>query len=330
MKPFQRRNVILAFLASALTVLLIFWHRNWGILQARFVYVDEGVAHFIFNVVLAITIILLARIVIRNVVAHIDRKLEREQASEDAIFIENTLWRYGVGLVATVILLVIFIPDWRILITSIGIIGAGVAVAMQHTIMNFVGWLFIIFHQPYRVGDRIEYPLQNLRGDVFDVTIMFTKLRMLTTEDSPTGKELYVPNEHVLIHPVVNFTHPTRFIWDDIRISVTYESDIVFAKEIVMRVLEETLEKELLILERMSEKKRKFATQYSDLVRPRVLVDFLESSIQVKLLYLVIAQLKNKKRSEIIDRVIEEVNKTDRVEFAYPHMHLKFDPDRRT
>lgn len=325
-KPFQQQNLRLTLTAAVLTVLLIAWQQHWGFVQGRFPFLDQNGARTIFKVLLAFTILILSRIVIRNVVAHIDRKLEREQASEDQIFIENTMWKYGVGFLTTIILLAIFIPDWRVLLTSIGIIGAGIAVALQHTIMNFVGWLFIIFQKPYRVGDRIEYPQATLRGDVFDVSIMFTKLRLLNDTDSPTGKELYVPNEFVLTQPVINFTHPTRFIWDDIEVSITYESDMNLAKEICQRVLEEVLDKELKILERLSEKKRRFATQYSDLIKPRLVLGFLDSAIEVKLLYLVIAQLKNKKRTEIVDRLIEEVNKTDRVEFAYPHMHLKYDP----
>lgn len=325
MKPFQQQNLRSTLIAGALTVLLIVWQQHWLGFHAQLPYIDLVGARTVFKVLLAFTIILLARIVIRNVVAHMDRKLEREQASEDQIFIENTMWKYGIGFLTAIILLVIFIPDWKVLLTSIGIIGAGIAVAMQHTIMNFVGWLFIIFQKPYRVGDRIEYPQQTLRGDVFDVSIMFTKLRLLNDSDSPTGKELYVPNEFVLTQPVINFTHPTRFIWDDIKVSVTYESDLPLAKKICQAVLEEVLDKELKILERLSEKKRRFATQYSDLIKPRLVLDFLDSAIEIKLLYLVIAQLKNKKRTEIVDLLVERINETDRVEFAYPHMHLKYD-----
>ena len=325
MKSFQRVNLQLTLIAISLTAGLILWQRNWGFIAERFPFIDVSGARLIFRILLAVTIALAAKVVIRNIVAHLDRTLERQNASEDEIFIQHTLWRYGIGFLATVIIISIFIEDWRVLVTSIGIIGAGVAVAMQHTIMNFVGWLFLIFQKPYRVGDRIEYASEQLRGDVFDITIMFTKLRLLNDSDGPTGKELYVPNEYVLTQPTINFTHPTRFIWDDIRVSVTYESDLALAKQLCERVLEECLEKEIKILDRLSEKKRKFASEYSNLVRPRVLLDFMDSSIQVKLVYLVIAQLKNKKRTEIIDRLIEEFGKQDKVEFAYPHMHVKFD-----
>ncbi len=318
-----RLLLISLFLFS--TVILLFLYKE---VLLGFSFLTEGKFDFTIRFLLIITTILFFKFVIETINESLEKKLEKNNASEEQIFLTITLWNYGLGFLAFFIILSILIKDWKIVLTSIGIIGAGIAVALQHFIMNFVGWIMIIFQKPFRIGDRIE--VNGIRGDVFDITLMFTRIRKLTQEDQPTGIEVLIPNETFVVNPLENFTHPTKFIWDKITISITYESDVELAKKVFKKVLQKNLKEELQLAERLASKKRRYIKNYSiDTIKPKIVLSLNDSSIDVSLLYLVLAHDKNKKRTKIINDIILAVSKTDKIEFAYPHMQLVFDKNEK-
>ncbi|MEJ2541198.1 MAG: mechanosensitive ion channel [Gemmatimonadota bacterium] len=51
--------------------------------------------------------------------------------------------------------------------TFLGLLTAGLAIALKDIVSNLAGWLFILARQPFSVGDRIEIGGQ--RGDVVDI-----------------------------------------------------------------------------------------------------------------------------------------------------------------
>jgi len=53
--------------------------------------------------------------------------------------------------------------------TFLGLLSAGLAIALQDPIVNLAGWLFLIWRRPFNVGDRIQ--IGEHRGDVIDVRI---------------------------------------------------------------------------------------------------------------------------------------------------------------
>jgi len=276
----------------------------------------------LYKIALSLTIIFYNAVLVQSITYNIEMNLEKRNVPEEQIFLAGTLWRYSLGFITMVVILSLFIKNWSVLVTSLGIIGAGIAVALQHMIMNLMGWIIIMFQRPFRIGDRIE--LEGLRGDVFDISMMFTKLRRLTNNDQPTGTELLIPNEQILTKPLINLTYPTRFVWDDVTVSITYESDVTLAKKIANRIMEKNLKKELEVIRRISENKRKY-TKEANFTDPRIMLKLAGSSIDMNLRYLVIVQHKNMKRTQIINDMILAFEKTDRVNFAYPHMHMVYD-----
>ena len=50
--------------------------------------------------------------------------------------------------------------------TYLGLLSAGLAIALQTPLVNLAGWAFILWRQPFKVGDRIQLGAD--RGDVID------------------------------------------------------------------------------------------------------------------------------------------------------------------
>ena len=99
---------------------------------------------------------------------------------------------------------------------AIGVIGAGVAVALQDVVASIAGAFSIGFSKLYAVGDRIQ--IGETRGDVIDIGLLRTTL---IETGNWVGKDLYngriarIPNSAVLKGYVFNYSQGFQFIWDE-------------------------------------------------------------------------------------------------------------------
>ena len=55
------------------------------------------------------------------------------------------------------------------LTVAIGVVGAGIAFALQEVIASVAGWVAIVFANFYSSGDRVQ--LGGIRGDVIDIGV---------------------------------------------------------------------------------------------------------------------------------------------------------------
>jgi small-conductance mechanosensitive channel len=132
----------------------------------------------------------------------------------------------------------IWVPDPSALLITYGIIGAGIAFALQDVFKNVVGGILIIVSGYYRIGERIA--IDDRVGDVMDIGILDTTLmeiRGWVGGDQPSGRLLAIPNGLVLSRSFINYTREHSFLWDEISIPLTYASDWRRAKEIVLSIL---------------------------------------------------------------------------------------------
>jgi len=132
----------------------------------------------------------------------------------------------------------IWVTDSSSLLVSYGILGAGLAFALQDVFKNYAGGILIMVSRHYRVGDRIS--IDDKYGDVMDIGLLNTTLmeiRGWIAGDQPSGRLLIIPNGLVLNHAFYNYTRDHSFVWDEISIPLTYDSDWRLAKEIFLSIL---------------------------------------------------------------------------------------------
>ena len=125
------------------------------------------------------------------------------------------------------------------LATYLGLVSAGIAIALRDLLVNLAGWGFIIWRRPFEVGDRIE--IGSFKGDVIDVRIFqFTLLEIgnWVDADQSTGRVVHVPNGRVLGEPLANYTKGFNHIWHEIPVLVTFESNWKKAKEILKELVQ--------------------------------------------------------------------------------------------
>jgi small-conductance mechanosensitive channel len=233
-------------------------------------------------------------------------------------------------LASVLVLIRIWVEDSEALLVSYGLIGAGVAIALQDLFKNFVGGILVFSTGTYRVGDRIE--IDSKFGDVIDIGLMYTTLleiREWVEGDQATGRLTIVPNGRVISGVVHNYTKDHSFIWDEIELPITYASDWKYAIERFSVVIEvETAE-----LTKHAEKDLAniMAKYYLPKrgVEPAIFLTLTDNWINLSVRYIALVRERRPLRDRIYRRLLEEVNGSGgRIEIASETLGITHFPDR--
>src|ERR1044072_8001208 len=113
----------------------------------------------------------------------------------------------------------ILFEDWYSAVVSLGLLSLILGFALQTPISSFIGWLYLILHNPYRVGDRIQ--LDAFKGDVVEIGYLDTTLWEAggdyLTSDLPTGRLIRFPNSMVLSGAIYNYSwRRFPYIWNEL------------------------------------------------------------------------------------------------------------------
>lgn len=125
---------------------------------------------------------------------------------------------------------------------TLGVVGAGVAVALQDLLASMAGAFAISFSRLFAVGDRIQ--VGETRGDVIDIGLLRTTLMETgnwVSRDIYNGRIVHIPNSTVLKGTIFNCSQGFRFIWDEIKVVFTTTSDCQLAREMLLRVAREAI-----------------------------------------------------------------------------------------
>lgn len=110
--------------------------------------------------------------------------------------------------------------------TFLGLLSAGLAIALKDPVSDMAGWLYLMWRKTIKVGDRVQ--IGEHKGDVIDMR--FFKFSMLEIgnwvhADQSTGRVIHIPNHFVLRDSIINYTSDFDFVWNEVSIVITFESD---------------------------------------------------------------------------------------------------------
>lgn len=219
--------------------------------------------------------------------------------------------------------IVIAIAIWTTAIPSVtaivSFVGAGLALALHEVILCFAGWIVINTKKLFEVGERIES--ENIRGDVIDINVFHTVMIEVgnwVNADQSTGRIVTLPNSFIFRKPVYNYTKEFAFIWHEIPIMVTFESDYEQARacmlEIAMENAEEVEATMDLMIKKMSDR---YMVHYKKLT-PVVYTRIVDSGVLLTLRYLTSPQKRRNSEDIISRKILEAFNSIPTIDFAYP------------
>ncbi len=276
-------------------------------------------ASIIETLVVILVLWLVRLIVFRIIIKRTDSKRTQYKWRKNLTYISvfigilliGRIWFVGIGSLAT----------------FLGLLSAGVAIALKDPVTDLAAWLFIIWRKPFDVGDRIE--LDNARGDVIDVRpFKFTILEIgnWVDADQSTGRVIHIPNHLVFTGQLANYTSDFKFIWNEIQVLVTFESDWKKAKGILQTVIR-AVSKEFIeeAKKQIAKASKSYLIEYRYLT-PIVYTDVKNSGINLTVRYLTDPRRRRGTSQRIWEEILEEFAEHDDIDFAYPTIRYYDNP----
>ena len=232
-------------------------------------------------------------------------------------------WRKGTTYAATVVAVLVLFRIWvgatGSLGTFLGLLTAGVAIALKDPLTDLAGWAFIIWRRPFATGDRVT--IRGVTGDVIDQRVFqFTLLEVGTATGAgqSTGRIIHVPNGWVFSDSVMNHTGVFAYVWHEVAVVVTFESDWRAAKTILLEVAHECADHLSEDAERtLRRAAREYFIFYSKLT-PTVYTSVVGEGVELTLRYLVAPRRVRGSEQDVWEAILDRFGARDDVDLAYP------------
>jgi small-conductance mechanosensitive channel len=232
-------------------------------------------------------------------------------------------WRRTVSYVTLFVAFVagvsIVVREIQPLLTAIGLIGAGLAIVFRDPIVNFIGWMFIVSARPFEVGNRIE--LGESRGDVIDVQLFQTVLLEIgewVEADQSTGRLLHVPNQKVFTEALANYHKGMGYIWHELSMTLTFESDITHAEHIIHEIADAYQTPVIEAVQKgIKGAQHRYPIMY-DHLEPGVFIRVVENGVDVTLRYLTDPRRRRTSEHELWTKILHAFAREEEIAFAYP------------
>jgi len=166
----------------------------------KFAKLAEGkiVANIITSVVLILVLWLVNRILLRIIEKRVQDLRSKFNWKKTVTYITVSIGFIVVGRV--------WFEGVQSLATFLGLLSAGIAIALKDIFANLAGWIFILARKPFEVGHRVQ--IGEFTGDVIDLRpFQFTMLEIgnWVKADQSTGRMIHIPNGMIFTHPLSNY-----------------------------------------------------------------------------------------------------------------------------
>ena len=275
------------------------------------------------KIILSLLIVLGLMIARRFVLRLVDRRVHEATA--------RYRWAKGSSYVATLLGFLFITQIWftavRSVGTFLGLLSAGLAIALKDLVADLAGWIFIIWRRPFDLGDRIQ--IGHHAGDVVDTRIFaFTVMEIgnWVAADQSTGRMIHVPNSRVFTEPLANYTAGFPYLWNELPVLVTFESDWRRAKELLQGIVDaEALATSQDAERTLKETSKRFLIHYRKLT-PVVYTSVMDSGVLLTIRYLTRPRERRGTAQAIWERILDAFSQEQGIDFAYPTQRLYVNP----
>jgi small-conductance mechanosensitive channel len=182
------------------------------------------------NLIISAVVVLILLFARRAVMGFVHRHVE----SQPIRYRLSNATAYGAFVIGGLILLQVWFTAIQSLGTFLGLLSAGLAIALKDLVADLAGWFFILWRRPFELGDRIE--VAGLKGDVVDTSVFQVTIMEVGNwidADQSTGRLIHVPNSMIFTQPLANYVAGFPYLWNELKVGVTFESDWRKAKSIL-------------------------------------------------------------------------------------------------
>ncbi len=226
---------------------------------------------------------------------------------------------YIAGFIALLVIGRVWFEGFQSFATILGLVAAGLVIALRDSVNDLAGWIYVMSRKPFDIGDRIQ--IGEHKGDVVDKRLFkFTIMEIgnWVDADQSTGRVLHIPNQKILNETISNYTAEFEFIWNEIRVPLTYESNWEKAKQRLKQIAEfysqDTKSEAGRQLRRAA---KSYMIVYKHLT-PTVYTNVEESGIVLTIRYLTNPRRRRGTEEKIWEEILRAFQKESDIEFAYP------------
>lgn len=261
------------------------------------------------------------------ILAVLGRVFELIMPKERSVAHTRSSWKvvsYVAFFAVLVVLVFGFLGDIASTALGIGLFGAALTFAMQKPLLNLAGWIIVTYRQLYRIGDRVE--IGGVKGYVIDIGLQTTELQEFggwMPGDEFTGRIVAIPNIFIFDGPTSNYTRDFPFVWDNVELLVTYESNVDVAKELAISTANEVVGG--IMFENFEKYRDALAIrdlEDSLLRTPEVRLSFGSSGVNLSVIYLVPIDARGSIKTRLIEKLWRRFASDSRVGLAYPHVQM--------
>lgn len=122
-------------------------------------------------------------------------------------------------IIAVLLVLVVILGLPTQLGTVLGLVGAGLTIALQDFIIAFLGWFILMGKSGIRLGDWVE--IDGVTGEVVELGMVHTVLLETgnwTDAGLPTGRRVTFTNSFAVQGHYFNFSTSGQWMWDELKI----------------------------------------------------------------------------------------------------------------
>jgi len=266
---------------------------------------------FIASFIAVLSFIILRKLFLKILFKNTSNALVRYRWQKISSYVINVLGLIIVGQ--------IWFKGFESIATYLGLLSAGVAIALKDPLVNLTGWAFILSRAPFVVGDRIQ--IGEHSGDVIDIN--FFKFTLMEVGhwgegEQASGRIIHIPNGKVFIDILANYSKGFKYIWNEVPVLLTFESDWKKAK----KMLEKISKKHTANISKVAAKNYKEVSKlymvYQPDFNPQIYTKVEDSGILLTIRYLCNPRKRRITSQFIWEDILNDFENEMNIDFAYP------------
>lgn len=169
--------------------------------------------------------VIIGGIVLGRILSSLVERIVTRKSTEHTGSLWGKIVFYGMVFITFLVAIALFNLDITTVLAAAGVLGIAIGFAAQTSFANIISGIFLLFEQPFKVGDAIIISGETM-GMVLSIDLLSVKLRKFDNQF------IRVPNEKIIKNEITNITRYDirRF---DLEISIAYDEDITEAMEVL-------------------------------------------------------------------------------------------------
>ena len=199
---------------------------NWG--KGKGISIID----YLFKMLIALIVFIIIKKILNKLIMAIEKRLKLKHVDQIASHFILNLIKYSLlAFIFVTIITQLHIVEGTSIAALVASAGVGISLAMQGALSNFAGGVLLLMLRPFKKGDYIIVPGENVEGVVEIIEIYYTTVRTIYDET------VSIPNSRLTNNSVIN-KHGNNNRVLVVSFEISYQSDIDKSKELVLSILE--------------------------------------------------------------------------------------------